>query len=79
MQVSETILKLISAVLGLFATWGLNKVIGKWVAHFIIVWEAEAAKEAREAYATAMQDFKTTSQPNYSKWREIREKWSQPK
>lgn len=76
---TESILKIISSVLGFFAAFGLDHVIGKWVAYFTIVWEAEASKKAREAFTIAINDFKKSSEPNYNKWRELRERWNQPK
>jgi hypothetical protein len=77
--VTNSILKIISSVLGVFAAFGLDHVIGKWVAYFTIVWEAEASKKAREAFSAAINDFKNSAEPNYTKWRELRERWKQPK
>lgn len=69
---AESIVKIISSILGFFTVRYTDKVIGKWVAYFSIAWELTATKGAKDAYAKAAQEFKDNSSDKYKKWEEWR-------
>lgn len=65
---AESIVKLLAGVVGLFAAWGIDALLGKWVAYLEKAWQVAATKAAREAYNKAMADFAANSTDAYKGW-----------
>lgn len=72
---AESIISLIASIIGILAAWGLDALMGKWVAYFTIAWETKASAAARKAAAEAVASYKKSSQNNYRTWRDLRRVW----
>ena len=74
---AESIVKLLAGVIGLFAAWGIDALLGKWLAYFERAWEIAATKTAREAYNKAMADFAANSSDAFKGWEAWRKQKAQ--
>lgn len=71
---AESILSIFAGVIGLFAAWGIDKIVGKWLAYFLISWEEKASKEALASFSETIATIKKDMPKKYASWESWRER-----
>lgn len=74
---TESILKVVSSFVGWLAAKGIDRILSRWLATFIIAWENKASEAARKEFADAIQELKQNMPEKYSAWEEWRKRVSQ--
>lgn len=75
----ESILKMTAAVIGYFTARGIDKIIGKWYAHFQILWESTIIKGYMEGYREGMDEIRKNSPEKFVQWKNWRDSLKQGK
>lgn len=68
----NSILKILSSLIGFLAAFGIDRIIAKWVAYFTIAWEKHATESALKDFNEAIADFKKQSIGAGEKWEDWR-------
>ena len=71
---AEAILTIIGSVLGWLAAKGIDAMLGKWYAHFTILWEQKASLAAKERFNATMRALKTQTPETAKAWEDWRKK-----
>jgi len=74
MALAESIMQILAGVIGLLAAWGIDKMVGKWLAYFVIAWEEKATKEAHAAFSETLAAVKKDMPKKYAAWEEWRKR-----
>lgn len=59
-------------VVGFLASWGIDRLIAKWVAYFMIAWENYISDEARAKFNAAMDEIRQNMPEKAKTWDEWR-------
>lgn len=70
----DSILKLCAAIVGYLAARGIDAIIGKWLAYFIIAWEERASDKSKAAFAEAMKSIKESMPSKAAAWENWRKR-----
>ncbi len=75
----ESILKITGAIVGYLSARGIDKIAGKWYAHFQILWESTIIKGYMEGYREGLSEIQKNAPDKYNEWKLWRERNLPPK
>lgn len=69
---TKSVLEVVSSFVGWLAAKGIDRILSRWLATFIIAWENKASAAARQEFADAIASLKNDMPEKYSAWEEWR-------
>lgn len=73
----ESILKITASIFSYAAAKGIDAIIGKWLAYFVIAFEQQASERAKTSFAGTISNIKKNMPEKAKAWDEWRKRASE--
>jgi hypothetical protein len=78
MAIATSVVQIIASVLGYLAARGIDAIIGKWVAYFVIAWEKAASDKALAEFKRTKDELIKVMPEKWKEWDDWRKKRPTP-